>query len=108
MRLTMLKHYATLWTLLTATLAVEADDGIETFEVQPGFRVELVAAEPLLRDPIAMAFDEHGRLFVVKYPEYNQGAEKGSSARIMYDGVYDPILSQAPRPLPLRHASHTR
>ncbi len=47
-------------------------DAIASFKVAPGFRVELVAAEPLLRDPVAMAFDEAGRLFVVEYPEYNQ------------------------------------
>lgn len=58
--------------LLAAIAAAEADDGIGTFKLQPGFRIELVAAEPLLRDPIAMSFDEHGRLFVVEYPEYNQ------------------------------------
>jgi putative membrane-bound dehydrogenase-like protein len=33
--------------------------------------VELVAAEPLVRDPIAISFDENGRLFVVEFPEYN-------------------------------------
>lgn len=77
----MLKHFATLLFLLTVAVAGEADDGIETFEVQPGFRVELVAAEPLLHDPIAMAFDEHGRLFVVEYPEYNQDAAGNETPR---------------------------
>lgn len=72
-----IKYFATLLTLLSASAVAEADDGIETFEIQPGFRVELVAAEPLLRDPIAMAFDEQGRLFVVEYPEYNQKAAAG-------------------------------
>ena len=39
---------------------------------RPGFRVELVAAEPLVQDPVAMAFDENGRLYVCEMPEYNQ------------------------------------
>ena len=39
---------------------------------RPGFRVELVAAEPLLRSPVAIDFDEDGRLYVAEFPEYNQ------------------------------------
>lgn len=55
-----------------ATIAAEPAAGLDAFQVSPGFHVQLVAAEPLLRDPVAMAFDEHGRLFVVEFPEYNQ------------------------------------
>lgn len=51
---------------------VDSGNSVSAFKVAPGFRVELVAAEPLVRDPVAMAFDEFGRLFVVEYPEYNQ------------------------------------
>ena len=46
-------------------------DALKTFRTRPGFRVELVAAEPLVRDPIALDFDEFGRMFVVEMPEYN-------------------------------------
>ena len=42
--------------------------------VHPGFQVELVAAEPLVRSPIAIDFDEDGRMYVVEYPEYNDYA----------------------------------
>ncbi len=37
--------------------------------VKPGFRLELVAAEPLVSSPVAMAFDESGRLFVAERPD---------------------------------------
>src|SRR5262245_56495136 len=40
----------------------------------PGFRVELVASEPLIGSPVAIDFDEHGRLYVAEFPEYNQYA----------------------------------
>jgi putative membrane-bound dehydrogenase-like protein len=66
---------------------------------RPGFRVELVASEPLLRSPVAIDFDEDGRLYVAEFPEYNQyvGANPGGSARgcvrLLEDtrgvGVYD-------------------
>jgi putative membrane-bound dehydrogenase-like protein len=36
------------------------------FLLPPGFRLELVAAEPLIAAPVAIAFDENGRLFVAE------------------------------------------
>src|SRR5881628_1768031 len=40
---------------------VAARDALNTFQLRKGFRLELVAAEPLVTDPIALAFDEDGR-----------------------------------------------
>ncbi len=54
---------------------VEPRDAVGTFVVAPGFRVELVAAEPLVQDPIAMSFDENGRLYVVEMHDYSEDAE---------------------------------
>ena len=44
---------------------------------EPGFEIRLVAAEPLVRDPVAIAFDETGRMFVVEYGDYPQGPPAG-------------------------------
>lgn len=49
-------------------------ESLKAFDVAPGFKVELVASEPLIRSPVAMDFDENGRLFVAEFPEYNQYA----------------------------------
>jgi putative membrane-bound dehydrogenase-like protein len=46
-------------------------DELKSFAVAPGFRVELVAAEPLVQSPMACDWDEDGRLYVVELPEYN-------------------------------------
>ncbi len=54
----------------------EPAEALKTFQLHPGFRIELVAAEPLIKSPVAVDFDEHGRMFVVEYPEYNQYANK--------------------------------
>jgi putative membrane-bound dehydrogenase-like protein len=54
----------------------EPAEALKTIRVRPGFRVELVAAEPMIRSPVALDFDEDGRLFVVEYPEYNQDPNK--------------------------------
>lgn len=54
-----------------------AEESLRAFEVEPGFRVELVAAEPLVTSPMAAEFDEDGRLYVVELPEYNAyGSDK--------------------------------
>ncbi|HEY7423727.1 MAG TPA: PVC-type heme-binding CxxCH protein [Gemmataceae bacterium] len=47
------------------------------FRVAPGLRVELVAAEPDIESPVAMAFDEDGRLWVVEMRDYPNGPGKG-------------------------------
>jgi putative membrane-bound dehydrogenase-like protein len=39
---------------------------INDFRIEGGFRIEVVASDPMISSPIAMAFDENGRLFVVE------------------------------------------
>lgn len=52
--------------------AVEPANAAATFQVKKGFRLELVASEPLVNSPVTMAFDEHGRLFVVEMIDYSE------------------------------------
>lgn len=54
----------------------EPREALKTFQLRPGFRIELAAAEPLVRSPVALDIDENGRMFVVEYPEYNQNTNK--------------------------------
>ena len=49
---------------------LSAEQALAGFELEPGYRIELVAAEPLIRDPVAIAFDERGRLYVVENRGY--------------------------------------
>ena len=51
---------------------------LEALQVEPGKRIELVAAEPLVMDPVAIAFDEAGRMFVVEYGDYPTGPPDGN------------------------------
>lgn len=51
-------------------------EALKKMTVPPGFRVELVAAEPDLQNPVAMAFDERGRIWVTEsfeYPRHEPG-----------------------------------
>jgi mono/diheme cytochrome c family protein len=47
-----------------------AEEELATFKVAPGYRVELVAAEPLVNNPIFFEFDPEGRIWVVEYQGY--------------------------------------
>jgi len=53
----------------------EPAEALGTFEVRPGFKIEQVAAEPLVRDPVAAAFDADGRLYVVEMCDYSEDSE---------------------------------
>src|SRR5688572_24310933 len=51
------------------------------FVVPPGFEVRLFAAEPDVVNPVAMTWDEKGRLWVVELYEYPNGAKPGEKGR---------------------------
>jgi len=52
--------------------AVEPRDAAGTWQVKKGFKLELVANEPQVRDPIAVCFDERGRMFVCEMIDYSE------------------------------------
>ncbi len=55
----------------------EPASAIQSFQLASGFRIELAACEPQVVDPVAIAFDEDGRLFVAEmrgYPERREQA----------------------------------
>ncbi len=47
------------------------------FHLPPGLTIELVACEPQVQSPVAMAFDPQGRIWVVEMADYPNGPEKG-------------------------------
>ncbi len=58
--------------------ATEPADALKTFTIGPGYRIELVACEPAVVDPVDMAFDEEGRLWVVEMIDYPFGDKEGN------------------------------
>ncbi len=76
--------------------ALAPADAVKSFKVKKGFRIELAAGEPLVNSPIAMAFDENNRIFVVEMRDYSElREEKPHLGRIRMlestrgDGVFD-------------------
>ena len=51
---------------------LEPSAAVRSFQVRPGFRAELVAAEPLVTSPVAVTVDENGGLFVVEMRDYSE------------------------------------
>ncbi|HEV7867911.1 MAG TPA: PVC-type heme-binding CxxCH protein, partial [Chthoniobacteraceae bacterium] len=72
-------------------------ESLEAMRVSPGFKVELVAAEPLVVDPVAFEWDARGRLWVVEMRDYPLGMDgrgkPGGIIKILEDtdgdGTYD-------------------
>lgn len=65
---------------------LEPANALASFEVADDFCIEQVAAEPLVVDPVAMAFDERGRLFVVEMRDYSeQDKERLGRVRLLTD-----------------------
>jgi putative membrane-bound dehydrogenase-like protein len=64
-------------------------DAVTTFRLPQGFRIELVAAEPQVADPVAMAFDTQGRIFVVEMTDYPDEPEPGGRIRLLEDRTED-------------------
>jgi len=72
-------------------------ESLKKIHVRPGYEVELVAAEPLLESPVAIDWDDHGRLWVAEMVDYPLGLDgkgkPGGRVRILEDtdgdGKYD-------------------
>ena len=57
-----------------------------SFQVKAGFELQQVAAEPLVVDPVALDFDEDGRLFVAEMRDYSERRdEKLGRIRVLED-----------------------
>jgi mono/diheme cytochrome c family protein/glucose/arabinose dehydrogenase len=58
--------------------ALSAKDALGSFKLAPGFRIELVASEPLVFDPVAMSIGADGRLWVVEMRAFMQDVDGGN------------------------------
>ncbi len=54
----------------------DPEASLASIRVKPGFKVDLMAAEPLVLDPISFAFGADGKLWVVEMGDYPLGAKE--------------------------------
>src|SRR3954468_22941184 len=64
-----------------ASVALSPAEAQKKFVVPEGFEVRLFAAEPDVINPVAMTWDDRGRLWVVELYEYPLGAAPGTKPR---------------------------
>jgi glucose/arabinose dehydrogenase len=61
--------------------AMSPSDAQKAFKVPPGFEVRLFASEPEVVNPVAMTWDDRGRLWVLELYEYPLGTKPGEKGR---------------------------
>ncbi len=75
---------------------LEPTEALQSFQLIEGFDIELAAAEPEIVDPVAMAFDEDGRLFVVEMSGYSEQADENRGRiRVLEDVDEDGRFEQS-------------
>jgi putative membrane-bound dehydrogenase-like protein len=65
------------------------EESMKAIHLKPGFEIELVAAEPLVQDPIFVDWDDQGRMWVVEMADYPfheyQGVTRGGRVKVLTD-----------------------
>ncbi|MEZ6138328.1 MAG: neutral/alkaline non-lysosomal ceramidase N-terminal domain-containing protein [Pirellulaceae bacterium] len=79
----------------TESEPLSASQALAAIRVPDGFRVDLVASEPQLQDPINVAFGLDGRVWVVEMADYPQGTEGGGRVKWLRDNDGDGVLEQS-------------
>lgn len=84
---------------IPASPALSVRESLDGFALPPGFRIECVASEPLVEDPVCMAFDGDGRIWVAEMlaymPDVDGTGEDAPTGKIAIltdtdgDGVHD-------------------
>lgn len=74
---------------------------LDGYQIEPGFELELIASEPLLKAPVAIDFDAKGRIWVAQMPGYMndmQGSDEDKptgSIKILEDLDNDGVADHA-------------
>ena len=55
---------------ISGSSSVKPEEALSTFTIPPGFKIELIASEPLISDPVDMEIDEFGNMYVVEMHGY--------------------------------------
>lgn len=72
-----------------------ASEAVSRMTVADGLMVQLVASEPLVRQPVTMEFDDRGRMWVIQYLQYPnpnglKRVQVDRYSRTKYDRVPEP------------------
>src|SRR5262249_11738383 len=90
---------AFLWLGLLAAWAQDyaPEDAVRHMRPAEGFQVKLVACEPMVRQPVAIEFDDRGRPWVIQYLQYPNPA---GLKRVKVDRYSRTVYDRVPEPPP--------
>lgn len=74
--------------------ALNAQQALAAAHAWPGYQLEMVASEPLVTDPINLAFGIDGRVWVVEMSDYPRGAADGGRVKWLRDTNADGKLDE--------------
>ena len=71
------------------------EEAVKRMKLPPGFTARAVAAEPMIRQPVSVSFDERGRMWVLQYLQYPNYAglkpvKQDQYLRTIWDKVPEP------------------
>ena len=64
-------------------------DSLKTVRLEAGLRIEPFVSEPAIASPVAMEFDERGRIFVVEMPGYPLDTRPTGRVKLLEDRDHD-------------------
>ena len=64
---------------------LSAEEALKSIRVPEGYRVELIASEPMVRDPINVAFSPDGSAWIVEMADYPLGNGEGGRVKRLRD-----------------------
>lgn len=69
--------------------------GLKSMIVPEGYQVELLASEPMIQDPVNIAFDINGNVWIVEMSDYPLGVEGGGQVKLLRDTDSDGRIDRA-------------
>ena len=69
-------------------------EALATFQLAADLKIEAVATEPMVQDPVAVAWDARGRMFVVEMGDYPTGPPNGR-VKMLVDTNQDGVADEA-------------
>lgn len=64
---------------------IDPSDAVSTFQIADGFKIELIASEPLIGDPVAMEIDENGTIYILEMHGYPMDLSGSGVVKILTD-----------------------
>ena len=71
------------------------EQSLASMEVPDGYTIELVASEPLVTDPVGIAWGKDGKVWVVQMGDYPLGGPKTGCVKTLTDTDADGVMDQS-------------